>query len=153
MKGKTIFSHNTDDWRTPTDLYNYFMSFCKDPCPYKSEIDNLNRVYTRQELYINPPYSKIDKWTEFIYTNAWLNKIYLLIPARTDTKYFHKLLMLNPIIIFIKGRLKFNDTGSAPFPSVLLIFGYKNQQNYYYVENKSDLAKLINILRSDKEWF
>lgn len=150
MKGKTIFSHNTDDWRTPAELYIYFMKFCEDPCPYKSDIDNLKKLYKNKELYINPPYSKIDKWTEFIYMNAWLNKIYLLIPARTDTKYFHTLMKLNPIIIFIKGRLKFNDTGSAPFPSILLLFGFNNKQNYFYVENIEDLKKLVNILRSDK---
>ena len=46
----------------------------------------------------------------------------LLIPARTDTVYFHKLLEFKPEIVFIKGRLRFNDSKlSAPFPSILVI--------------------------------
>ena len=76
--------------------------------------------------------------------------IMFLIPSRTDTKYFHKLLELNPVIIFIKGRLKFNDTETAPFPSMVLYFSkIKQYQNYYFVENQNDLQTLLNILRSD----
>lgn len=50
-----------------------------------------------------------------------------LIPARTDTKYFHHLMQLHADIElnFIKGRLKFGESNtSAPFPSVLIKFKY-----------------------------
>ena len=50
--------------------------------------------------------------------------VVLLIPARTDTKYFHEYIY-NKVkeIRFIKGRLKFgNQSNSAPFPSMLVIF-------------------------------
>lgn len=49
----------------------------------------------------------------------------MLIPARTDTKYFHDYIYNNPRveIRFIKGRLKFGDSNnSAPFPSMVVIF-------------------------------
>ena len=46
-----------------------------------------------------------------------------LIPARTDTKYWHDYCMKANKIMFVKGRLKFGDgTGSAPFPSAVVIF-------------------------------
>lgn len=47
---------------------------------------------------------------------------YLLIPARTDTKSFHKLVnsYYKIEVIFIKGRLKFSNKNSAPFPSCLI---------------------------------
>ncbi len=50
--------------------------------------------------------------------------IILLIPARTDTTWFHDIIMKhNYKIKFIKGRLKFNDSkDSAPFPSMLVEF-------------------------------
>lgn len=48
----------------------------------------------------------------------------MLIPARTDTKYFHEYIYHNTKEIrFIKGRLKFgNAKNSAPFPSMVVVF-------------------------------
>lgn len=47
--------------------------------------------------------------------------IWLLIPSRTDTKYFQRLMDDGMLLYFIKGRLKFNDGNmGAPFPSVLI---------------------------------
>ncbi len=49
--------------------------------------------------------------------------VVLLIPARTDTRYFHDYIYKKCEIRFIKGRLKFGDSkNSAPFPSMLCIF-------------------------------
>jgi len=62
----------------------------------------------------------------------------MLIPSRTDTKYFHDYVYNKAEIRFIKGRLKFVDMdyegkeedrkmSPAPFPSMLVIFnGLKN---------------------------
>ena len=47
-----------------------------------------------------------------------------LIRARTDTSYWHEHCMNAAEIILIKGRLSFGDgSGSAPFPSALVVFG------------------------------
>lgn len=47
----------------------------------------------------------------------------LLIPARTDTKWFHEYIYNKAEIRFIKGRLKFgNSKNSAPFPSMIIVF-------------------------------
>ena len=123
MNLKGCFLHNTDDWETPKELYDYLMERgYVDPCPLHCKDDNTKKEYPYNSLiYINPPYSKIKDWIEFIKIN-WYNRRLLLIPARTDTKYFHELLELNPFIYFIKGRLKFGDSkSSAPFPSLLLL--------------------------------
>lgn len=128
MNKKGLFSHQTDHWRTPLDIYYYFIhrKNCADPCPFQSEENNLNKTYDTR-LFINPPYSDIKNWVEFIKRNLYTaNEIYLLIPARTDTRYFHELMQLEDCIItlyFIKGRLRFNESKkSAPFPSVLIKF-------------------------------
>jgi len=49
----------------------------------------------------------------------------MLVPSRTDTKWFHEYVYnkKNIIIEFIKGRLKFgNGINSAPFPSMLIYY-------------------------------
>ena len=47
----------------------------------------------------------------------------MLIPARTDTSWFHDYIWNKADIRFIRGRLKFNDgKGQAPFPSMIVIF-------------------------------
>lgn len=52
-----------------------------------------------------------------------MNTVYMLIPSRTDTKYFHKMINsnLDMGIYFFEGRLHFNESkGAAPFPSCLI---------------------------------
>jgi site-specific DNA-methyltransferase (adenine-specific) len=47
----------------------------------------------------------------------------MLIPARTDTKYWHEYVMKAEMVFFIKGRLKFGDSENcAPFPSAVVVF-------------------------------
>ena len=46
----------TDDWSTPSELYNYFMDHGYiDPCPLNSKIDGLSIDYYNQKLYVNQP--------------------------------------------------------------------------------------------------
>ena len=60
------FSHNTDHWRTPTEIYNFFMSEGYiDPCPFHADFDGLTREYKNQKIYINPPYSQIKLWVDY----------------------------------------------------------------------------------------
>lgn len=49
----------------------------------------------------------------------------MLVPARTDTKWWHEWIANNPCasVRYIKGRLKFGDSkNAAPFPSAIVIF-------------------------------
>lgn len=132
-KLKGCFSHNTDDWRTPKDLYNYFIkkNGFLDLFSYKMEENQFEILYKKSKLYINPPFSKLKDIPIYIYKLLeFENEIVLLMPARTDTKYFHELLKFNPKIYFIKGRLHFNDSkNTAPFPTILLHFN-----NYKFCE-------------------
>lgn len=131
---KVLFSKNTDDWKTPTDLYEKFMHIgCIDCFKYRTAEDEFKNNYENKKLFINPPFSKLDKVAEWLEKQIEKNKIYLLIPARTDTKYFHKLLKYRPLIIFIKGRLKYNDIGCATFPTILLVFNKKYDNGYLYM--------------------
>lgn len=78
------------------------------------------------EGFCNPPYGKeMYKWVEKCHKEGCKENtlVCLLIPARTDTKYFHDFIIHRTEIRFIKGRLKFgNSKNAAPFPSMLVVF-------------------------------
>lgn len=124
---KVLFSKQSDDWATPTKLYKQYMDrgFI-DPCPLKADFDGLKRAYpTGSKFFINPPYSNIAAFVDFAFQQLDQNgakHIVFLVPSRTDTKWFQKILNRGGTsFMFIKGRLKFGDSNnSAPFPSVLI---------------------------------
>ena len=126
------YSHKTDDWKTPSNLYNYFVENGYIDCfKYRSKENELLNHYSNEKLFINPPYSKMAEILKWLIEQIQNNKVVLLIPARTDTKYFHELLLFNPKIYFIKGRLHFNDSKRvAPFPSILMEFDHHGSRNY-----------------------
>jgi site-specific DNA-methyltransferase (adenine-specific) len=130
MVSKALFSKATDNWATPTDFYaklNAEFNFTLDPCPLNAEHDALADNYQwGGRVFINPPYSNIRGFlekgvSELAKGNA--ETLVYLVPARTDTKWFHDLVYGKAEIRFIKGRLKFGDSkNSAPFPSMLIIY-------------------------------
>ena len=122
---KACLSSNTDDWKTPKKIYDQFIETGYIDCfPYKAQYDEFKKEYREQKLFVNPPFSKMKQVADWVWHQHIDNKclVALLIPARTDTKYFHKLLKLQPEIVFIEGRLHDNESNSAPFPTILLIF-------------------------------
>ena len=84
-------------------------------------------------VFCNPPYGrKIGKWVKKAYDEAKLGgqSIVLLIPARTDTTYFHDYIYGKAEIRFIRGRLRFTDedgnaSDPAPFPSMVVVYNGK----------------------------
>lgn len=128
------FSSKTDLWPTPIDLFNALnqkYGFTLDPCATKNnakcarffteEQNGLIHKWDGERVFMNPPYGrKIGQWVKKAYETNGL--VVCLLPARTDTKWFHDY-CLKGKIEFLKGRLKFgNSKNSAPFPSMLVIF-------------------------------
>ena len=137
---KVLFSSNSDEWSTPQNIYNSLnaeFGFNLDPCA-TNENHKCERYFTKEQngllqnwgggghtVFCNPPYSCIAKWVEKAYREAQQDNttVVLLIPARTDTRYFHDFIMHRSEIRFIRGRLKFSGhENSAPFPSMVVIF-------------------------------
>lgn len=78
-------------------------------------------------MFCNPPYGKeLSAWVEKAYSESKKpnTRVVMLIPARTDTRYFHDYIYHKAKEIrFIKGRLKFGDAkNAAPFPSMVVVF-------------------------------
>lgn len=117
-----LFSKKSDNWRTPKIIYDAYMNNNYfDPCPYESNFDGLS-IEWKEKNFVNPPYSQISKWVnKSIEEHKKGKEIVLLIPARTDTKYFRKIVNYGAIIRFITGRLHFNNSNSAPFPSCYIV--------------------------------
>jgi len=123
------FSSLSVDWATPQGLYdqlNKEFNFNCDPCPLGGvEYMNGLEMEWGTSTFCNPPYGKeISRWTSKAVEEANKGKtIVLLIPSRTDTKWFQNDIMKAKEIRFIKGRLKFGGSKtSAPFPSAIAIF-------------------------------
>jgi hypothetical protein len=123
---KVMFSSATDHWSTPKDVYDALdkeFHFDFDPCPLHCGIDGISAAWGRIN-FINPPYSDIKIWVEECYRHFLLgDTCVMLIPSRTDTRWWHDYIMKATEIRFIKGRLKFGGAkNSAPFPSCIIIF-------------------------------
>lgn len=130
-------SNNTPEWATPQsffDALNREFSFTLDPCSthenakcekhYTKEDDGLSKDWGGHVVFCNPPYGReLPKWVKKCYEESSHATIVMLIPARTDTSYFHDYIYHKAEIRFIRGRLKFNDGKlGAPFPSMVVIF-------------------------------
>ena len=128
MNTKLMFSSASDRWATPGNVYEALdkeFRFNYDPCPLDGKVDGLDpsvSVWKGKRVYCNPPYGPgIGKW---LMRGLEANLSVFLLPARTDTKWFHDIALPNAVEIrFIKGRLKFGDSKNpAPFPSMLVVF-------------------------------
>src|SRR6187402_816682 len=143
MNTDVMFSKKSDEYSTPQDFWDnldkkYQFVFdlacskenCKTSDGFTIEDNSLDQDWfqiTKDTnggwLWMNPPYSKCKEFVDKAYSEMLLGaKIIILIPSRTDTKYFHNFIYKKEgvEIDFIKGRLKFGDSeNSAPFPSML----------------------------------
>ncbi len=135
---KAMFTSNSDEYSTPDALFeslNEEFDFTLDPCAtienhkclaYYTRAENgLNQNWGGERVFCNPPYSKIAEWVRKCYEESLKpgTLVVMLIPSRTDTKYFHDYILHRSEIRFIKGRLKFGtEKFNAPFPSMIVIF-------------------------------
>lgn len=143
MNISALMTSNRQDWETPQKFFDELdkeFNFTLDPCAsdsntkceyyYTIEEDGLKQNWSNETVFCNPPYGKeIAKWVKKCY-EEWKNHnvtVVMLIPARTDTSYFHDYIYGNAELRFVRGRIKFeidgnNFGGGATFPSMVVIF-------------------------------
>lgn len=128
MDSRVHFSSASDRWATPKAIHDGLdaeFQFDFDPCPLDSAFDGLAVPWVGKRVFCNPPYGPA--------VGAWLKRgteadlAVFLIPARTDTRWFHDIVLpLAHEIRFLRGRLRFNDDPDplkrAPFPSMVVVF-------------------------------
>ena len=140
MNTDLMFSSKTDLWSTPQDFFdklNDEFNFDLDPCSthenakckkhYTKEENGLIQDWGGHKVFCNPPYGReLKDWVKKCSEESKKSNtlIVMLIPARTDTSYFHDYIYKKvKEIRFIRGRLKFGDSkNAAPFPSMVVIF-------------------------------
>lgn len=141
---KILFSSEKMDWCTPQAFFDRLdveFHFVLDAAATK-ENAKCQRFFTPDDdalaqswdcggaVFCNPPYGRdIGRWCK----KAWeesremRNPVVMLIPARTDTRYFHDYIYGKAEVRFVRGRLKFEDEkgavkANAPFPSMVVIW-------------------------------
>lgn len=144
----THFYNSSKEWEAPETLFqplkkefNIMLDVCAsaENTKCKAYIDRkLNSFNTswftlveqiKQEetvaVWMNPPYGRgIDKWVKKAHEEAGKGvTVVALLPARTDTSWFHNYIYNKHEVRFLKGRVKFVDAKApVPFPSMIVIF-------------------------------
>ena len=139
LNTKVLFSSKEEKWTTPQDFFdklNDEFHFTLDAAAspdnaecanyFTEEQDGLVQSWGGHTVWCNPPYCRK--------TGLWVKKAYeehqrtgctvvMLLPSRTDVRWFHDYILGKAEIRFIKGRLKFGgNKNSAPFPSIVVIY-------------------------------
>ena len=153
---KSWYSSEKGYWETPIWLFEILDSFYHFDCDVAASKSNtlckkyfslenscLDNVWYQMN-FMNPPYgSEIKSFIIKAHEEYFLrnNITIALLPARTDTRWFHNYIYNKTEILFIKNRLKYKIDGKgdkdAPFPSMVVGWGAKKQDFI-------DLERLIN---------
>lgn len=138
MKADVLFSRKSDEWGTPQEFYaelNKEFHFDLDPastdsnalcpCHFTQKQDGLLQDWGGHSVFCNPPYSHIGEWIR----KGWQESckdgttVVMLVPSRTDTRWFHQYVLHRAEVRFVTGRIKFGDSAyNAPFPSMVVIW-------------------------------
>ncbi len=133
-----IHRSSSVEWSTPRRLFNELdreFGFTLDVCATPANA-TCDRFFTAEQdgllqewdgvCWMNPPYGKtLGTWIAKAYEAARAGAtVVCLVPARTDTSWWHDLVMGKAEVRFLRGRIRFGDSKGprAPFPSVVLIY-------------------------------
>jgi site-specific DNA-methyltransferase (adenine-specific) len=137
MSSNVHFSSATCEWSTPQWLFDSLdreFGFTLDPCAtaenakcrrfFTAADDGLAQDWSGDVVFMNPPYGAvIGRWMQKAFEEAQAGAtVVCLVPARTDTGWWHRYAMRGEIRL-LRGRLKFgNARHAAPFPSAIVVF-------------------------------
>ena len=136
------FASKKQEWQTPQGLFEalnerYKFTFdlaadqdnrkCKE---YFSAEDDALKKHWKGNCWLNPPYgskgeTRLAKWVEKAYKEASTGEcqVTMLIPARTNTQWWHEYCMRAAEVLFINGRPKFGGAiHGLPQPLAIITF-------------------------------
>ena len=130
-----------EDWRTPEAVVELLHLLWDgppdlDPCSGPGSIvqarrrieppdDGLAETWPGR-VFVNPPFGELSRWAAKCVEEKRQRgaEVVLLLPSRTDTRYWHAHVRRAQAICFWRGRLKFlGAPAAAPFPVALAYFG------------------------------
>lgn len=131
----------THEWETPQGFFNalndefdFTLDVAADETNHKIdryfgcgglEMSGLSANWGTEVVWCNPPYgTQIGKWVARAYEASREGAtVVMLIPARTDTSWWHRYVMRSAEIRLVAGRLRFSGAlVNAPFPSAVIVF-------------------------------
>lgn len=140
-----LTSSDSVEWNTPPEFLEKLYplvggEFACDPCSPRSDGPTKAMVHFTQEddglaldwppgaTWVNPPYARglTGQWVAKCRKEAEAGSgpIFALIPARTDTAWWHDHVADQGHVLFLRGRLAFGSgENSAPFASALVVYG------------------------------
>lgn len=130
--GNVIVSTPREFFDSLSRIFNFSLDACALPENAKCESfytpadDGLSKPW-RGGVWCNPPYGReISKWVEKAYQESkedYNDFVLMLLPAKTDTKWWWEWVQDKATLFFVKGRIKFGEHNiGAPFPSVLALY-------------------------------
>lgn len=136
-----VSSSDSCEWYTPPELLHLVyqvMSIDLDPCSPDVPTVDASNFFTKKDdgllhdwfgnVFLNPPYGRgIGRWIEKLVSEYQSGKVLnaiVLIPGRTDTKWFAELVSHVDIACFITGRVSFIEPSGlrrsgGMFPSII----------------------------------
>lgn len=135
-----------DDWATPRSLISRleaeFGRFDLDVCAslknrvcekfFDKDQNGLEQDWQGSLVWVNPPYSQKNEFIEKAHREAQKGtKIIILFPAFTETKWFSDLKAKSDWLLFLTGRLVFNEHAqkeTAKFSNVLAFFNIEKTE-------------------------
>ncbi len=158
----------SQEWETPTDLFNILNSifhFQTDLACTSRNKRCKNGIYPEEDAlsknwgdkgncWLNPPYGRdLQKWVEACYRHIHKhhnnNLVVMLIPSSTETKFWQNRIFTSANdVLFLNGRLKFEidgqSLGSSPKGSALVFWGMMADRQRFQLIN-AKLGKLIHL--------
>ncbi|WP_137406034.1 DNA N-6-adenine-methyltransferase [Sphingobium sp. MP9-4] len=100
--------------------------------------DGLRDEWSGRLAYVNPPFSRMTSWlrrADEMWAAGKVNKVVALVPARTDSAYFHDHLARVCDIGFLQGRMQFarasgrsDKANRVPFALMVCVWGATRQE-------------------------
>lgn len=132
-----LFLSTKTDWGTPPAFFQRLNSefhFTRDVCAtaenrlcrrfWTTRQDALTRRW-KGRCWMNPPYGRmIGRWIRKAHAESRRGTtVVTLLPARTDTRWWHEHVMKASEVRLLLGRLTFvGAPAPAPFPSAIVVF-------------------------------
>ena len=134
------FSSRKSDWATPWALFRQWDAaqgpFTLDVCAvagnakcerfFSPEENGLEQAWSGK-CWVNPPYGRaIGQWIAKAVAelrSGRASRVVCLLPARTDTAWWHDFVIPHGTVHFLRGRVTFEGAPHpAPFPSAVVVF-------------------------------
>lgn len=133
---------SSDAWKTPPSVWRPLSEavggFDLDPCTSSSAdeiaVEEYHEHGTERQwtgaVWCNPPYSAIGEWVDKAIREVGHERaetVVMLLPARTDTQWFHRLFDASTAVCLREGRIQFygedGRASNAPMPVLFAVLG------------------------------